>query len=228
MPPGTAHPLKIRFAIIEDPSTIFGSVGRCGGGYNTVWEDWTDQGRAKRELIMKEFEEGMNRICGHYENLEKSMLEKGVLNPTIITCGFPLTRRMTHLPPEMRTKQPRDILIAEGITGGSRLWIAQKHKIPLPCIINDRTGRFADCPLITDVNSALYYFTSPPMDLAISPTRGIREHSKQIVRSEHLDEKWFDTDNLIKQRGPLWIDTMKKYGYTVQVSGPIRKMIYGK
>ena len=28
-----------------EANKIFGMVGRCGGGYNTVWEDWSPEGR---------------------------------------------------------------------------------------------------------------------------------------------------------------------------------------
>lgn len=221
-----ANKIKIRYAVIEDPNTIFGSVGRCGGGYCTVWEDWSDLGRASRENIMREFEKGMNKICGHYDNLEKSILEKGMLNPMIITCGTPLVRRRSHLPPEMRELPAEELLIAEGITGGSRLWLAQKHNIPMPCIINDTTNRFDDSPLITSIQDATKYFSSPPMDLKISSGR-IHETTKTIVKAEHLDEKWHDTNNLIKLRGPLWVNVMKKYGYEVNLSQGIRKLIYG-
>jgi len=31
---------------------IFGMVGRCGGGHNSVWTDWSPVGRVKRKKII--------------------------------------------------------------------------------------------------------------------------------------------------------------------------------
>ena len=126
-----------------DPNDIFGSVGRCGGGYNTVWEDWSQEGIKSRQNIMREFEEGMNQICGHYDRLEKSILEEGFRNPIIITRGLPRRRKMKHIPFYIRRKHIGDWLLMEGNSGGSRLHIAQKHGIKIPCFVNDYVGNYS-------------------------------------------------------------------------------------
>lgn len=217
-----------RYVVIQDPTTIFGMVGRCGGGYSTVWQDWSEEGRAKRELIMTEFEEGINKINGHYTNLEKSIRQKGMLSPIVITCGLPLRRKPHHLPPEMLQWPVDRLLLAEGMVGGSRLYIAQKLKLPVTCIVNDRTGRFSHCPQITSIDQANSYFVGePPTNFVLNKTEGLGERGKQKVVSDHVDPAFYDDAAMAKIRGPMWLDIMAKYGYEIELSPHVRKLIYG-
>lgn len=214
-----------------DPNKVFGMVGRCGGGQNTMWQDWSPVGRAKRELIMAEFEAGINEINGHYEKLEKSMLAEGIRNPAVLTCGRPIRRRMCHLPPEMRSWHTKELLLCEGVTGGSRLYIAQKHNIPLPCIINDQTGRFWQDPDAIEVKTtsqALSYFKDRPKMIQNS-REGIQEQS-DTAHASHLEEEFrnMPVEMLIQKRGAMWLEIMKKYGYTINLNKRILDMIYGK
>ena len=126
-----------------DAILIFGMVGRCGGGYNTVWEDWSPEGRIARENIMREYEDEMNKLCGHYAKLEESMRKEGLRNPIIINCGFPTRCKMKHLPPEILALSPYRRFLLEGTTGGSRLWVAQKLNLPINCFINDLSGIYS-------------------------------------------------------------------------------------
>jgi hypothetical protein len=209
-----------------DPNTIFGMVGRCGGGYNTLWRDWSPSGRAVREIIMAEFEQGINQINGHYEKLEASILRDGIRNPTIITCGLPIIRNITNLPPEMRTRAPESLLLCEGVTGGSRLHIAQKHNIPIPCIINDTTGKYTNdgAILISLANQALAYYKDKPKVMQTA-AGGIAEIANSAIAchlTDHNTESW-----LIKKRGAMWLAIMKKYGYRINLSKQVLDMIYG-
>ena len=201
------------FYDVLDPNLIFGMVGRCGGGYNTVWEDWSSEGRDAREHITKEYEEGLNAICGHYDKLETSILREGFRNPLIITCGIPVKKKIYHLPPELRKKSPWELFLLEGITGGSRLWIAQKHNIPVPCIINDFTGRYSGATQILTTERAQTYFKDPPRIL-MDRLRGMSEAYDNCKYSYHMGSEWTE-DIIIKQRAPLWVGLMNKYGYYV-------------
>jgi hypothetical protein len=205
--------IKVYYDIL-DPNKIFGMVGRCGGGYNTVWEDWTPEGRAARENIMREYEEGLNKICGHYDKLEKSILAEGFLNPLIITCGTPRRKLVRHLPQEVLVKPKEKWLLLEGVTGGSRLWVAQKHNIPVPCIINDFTGNYRSGSRILSVEQARSFFRDKNMTLSLT-TQGITEAYHNKKTSYHLGPEWNEED-IVKQRAPLWISTMNKYGYYVE------------
>lgn len=204
---------KVFYAIL-DPNKIFGSVGRCGGGYNTVWEDWSPEGRQARENIMREYEEGLDKICGHYAKLEKSIIAEGFRNPVIITCGDPVKRKYSNLPPELLRKPKHEWLLLEGVTGGSRLWVAQKHNIPVPCIVNDNTGRFSQGTLITSIEEASKYFKDNPKAAKMDLKRGFQEGYDNSQQAHHM-EKWWTESNIVKYRAPLWVSTMNKYGYYV-------------
>ena len=207
--------LKVRvFYELVDSRKIFGMVGRCGGGYNTVWEDWSAEGRLARELIISEFEKGMDAICGHYKRLEESVKKEGFRNPLIITCGLPVRKKITHLPPELKKKDPASLLLLEGTTGGSRLWVAQKLKMAVPCLINDFTGRYPGKLQVLNTNQAMRFFTDKPSALRIDRFKGILETFDNSKVGHHLGDKWSE-DKIVKYRAPLWVSIMNKYGYYV-------------
>jgi hypothetical protein len=205
---------EIRFVKIP-ARKIFGMVGRCGGGYNTLWEDWSDEGRKKRELIMQEYEHELDKICGHYQRLEKSILEEGMRNPIVITCGYPKRRQRRHLPPELRDNVESELLLLEGTTGGSRLYIAQKYNLTINCIVNDWTGRYQHSPRITTETDARQYYTDQPDQIIIDPYRGVyTEGFDNQRRSYHLGNEWSE-DQLMPLRAPMWISILNKHGYRI-------------
>lgn len=204
---------RVRYVMIP-AKDIFGMVGRCGGGYNTIWSDWTKEGRRRRESIMREYERGLDAICGHYRKLESSILEEGIRNPVIVTCGFPKKRSMEFLPPEMRNLPPQHLLLLETTMGGSRLHVCQKHDMTIPCLINDWTGRFRDETLVPDEKSALNYYKDPPRSITFHPTLGIIESFDQRKVGYHLGTEWSE-DKIMPLRAPLWIGLMNKHGYRV-------------
>jgi hypothetical protein len=193
---------------------IFGMVGRSGGGYNTIWTDWSNEGRSKRESIMREYEEGLNAICGHYSKLESSILKEGIRNPVIITCGHPRRRSIEFLPPEMRVLPPDKLLLLEATMGGSRLHIAQKHNINIPCIINDWTGRFKNQPRIRSESEARQCYADRPSRITFNQQLGMVETFNNNKVGYHLGDEWSE-DKLMPLRAPLWIGIMNKYGYKV-------------
>lgn len=206
--------IRAHYTIINSNS-IFGMVGRCGGGYNTVWTDWSEQGRQDRELIMAEFEVEIDKLVGHYTNLEKSILKDGFLNPLIITCGYPLIRKIENVPPEWQDKDVRDLLLLEGGTGGSRLWIAQKYNMEIPCIINDTTSRFTYLPMIYSTDDVKQYYTTPP-EITLSTTWGFREINDTATHI-HLDAKYKSDKALVEERAIIYYNIMKKHGRTIKL-----------
>jgi hypothetical protein len=205
--------MRVYFTLL-DPHTIFGSVGRCGGGYNTVWEDWSPSGRIARENITREYEEGLNAICGHYDKLNASILSEGFRNPLIVTRGYPLKRKTTQIPLEVLKQPLGERYILEGVTGGSRLWVAQEYNIPVPCIVNDRSSERVSNKLVTNSQEALTLFKDPPKSLYLDRRYGIVEAYDNYKSSYHLEDHWLE-DDLVKLRAPLWVSLMNKYGYYV-------------
>ena len=206
-------PYRVHFVVLP-AREIFGMVGRCGGGYNSQWTDWSPEGRRRRELIMREFEEGLNAICGHYSQLENSILKEGIRNPVTITCGLPHKRTVDHLPPEMRDWPHEQLLLLETTTGGSRLHVCQKHNFEIPCIVTDWTGRFAAEPEIRNEQEARMCYLDQPKSVMFSNSLGFVEGFDQTKVGYHLGEEWSE-DRLMPLRAPLWISIMNKHGYRV-------------
>jgi hypothetical protein len=190
-------------------------VGRCGGGYNSLWADWSDNGRAKRELIMAEYEQELNKICGHYSRLEESILSEGIRNSVVVTCGLPKRRTIKHLPPEMLAGPEENLLLLEGTTGGSRLHIAQKHNMMIPCIVNDWTGRFDEHPAITTEEEARMCYLDQPETVIVDSANGYFESFDDSRISHHLGEEWSE-DRVMPLRAPMWIGILNKHGYKIE------------
>lgn len=75
-----------------------------------------------------------------YTNLEKSILEKGFINPIMINAGFCPWISQRYLPKKMAQDSNKILVCCKW--GGSRLWVAQKHNFDIPCIISDFIGMF--------------------------------------------------------------------------------------
>jgi len=204
---------RVRFAELR-AREIFGMVGRCGGGYNSQWTDWTPEGRHKRELIMQEFEQGLDQICGHYRKLEESILNEGMRNPIVITCGPPRKRTWQHLPPEMHSWSHQQLLLLETTMGGSRLHVCQKHDMTIACIVNDWTGRFQTHPEIRNETDARMCYQDQPKGITFNPDLGLVESFNSNKIGHHLGEEWSE-DKLMPLRAPLWISIMNRHGYRV-------------
>lgn len=219
--------MKIRYVVNINPHHIFGMVGRCGGGYNTVWEDWSEQGRKNRKAILKEWEVFLNEICGHYKKLEESILKDGMRNPLIVSYGIPLRRDFSNVD-DLFLQKREDAGAAyflEGFTGGSRLHIAQKHNNPVNCIVNaDFFGMDnIQGSEINSIEEAAKYYKDVPT-LRIDPKYGLMEVPGTLPH-HHLDG--LDDASLNKQRGQFWIKTMKKYGYEIKLTENLKKIIEG-
>jgi hypothetical protein len=218
------QPCRIRY--VELPAKqIFGMVGRCGGGYNSLWADWTPEGRAARESIMAEYEEELNKICGHYTKLEASILAEGIRNPVVITCGLPKKRTKQHLPPEMLARPESELLLLEGTTGGSRLHIAQKHNMMISCIVNDWTGRFDRAAEVTSEAQARTYYKDQPAQIKVDPRNGYFESFDDARAAYHMGSEWTE-DQVMPLRAPMWLGILNRYGYHIErLSSRVREVL---
>ena len=220
----TAKQVRVIFDIV-DSNRIFGMVGRCGGGHNTVWADWTNNGKLNRSKIIQEFEIGMDKICGHYEKLEASIMDHGMRDPLLVTCGWPIRRQHFHMPPEIAKLPPPTRLLLEGMTGGSRLWVAQKNKMKVPCIINDFTGKWNTGTVLSSKQEVISYFGDEPLALTFNPRRGVSLPFDPNKAGFHMNGEWSESD-MVTQRAPLWVSIMNKYGYYVDKLSPsVQKLL---
>jgi hypothetical protein len=120
----------------------------------------------------------INKTNGHFIKIEKHVLENGIRNPIIVNCGWCTTAHLYKLPTEYQ-KDQTDLIICE-VLGGSRLWVAQRNNLEVPCFINDAIGRFKHCPLIEDAKTALTYFKDKPKRIMMGG------HGISVAGSNHV------------------------------------------
>lgn len=151
----------IRYGILYS-GTIFNECGPESSG-PAGWEPHLIQERytAGQRYIKK-----LNEKNGFYDKLEKSIIECGIRNPIIISSGWVPTRKLIRLPIEMRNDHDK-ILVCHGL-GGSRLWVAQKYKMMIPCIINDFTGRYNEYQLLKTEQDIFDKFIDKPKTIKIT------------------------------------------------------------
>lgn len=144
---------EIRYAIL-DPSIITNKLSpECVSATNETAE----------EYIAK-----LNENNGFYIKLEESILNEGFRNPILVVAGWYPSKIDPRFPARM-AKKGLDKIVEDHsnkiyclTNGGSRLWIATNHKIPVPCIVADYVGRFKDKPIISSVDEALDYYQDRP------------------------------------------------------------------
>ncbi|MFA5489581.1 MAG: hypothetical protein WC284_10225 [Candidimonas sp.] len=95
-----------------------------------------------------------------YDKLEESVLEHGFRNPILIISGFCPPIHMRRLPLQMR-QNVKSILICAKL-GGSRLWVAQKHNMNIPCIVSDFVNRFEGHKELYTEDDVINEFTDKP------------------------------------------------------------------
>ncbi|MFA5489580.1 MAG: hypothetical protein WC284_10220 [Candidimonas sp.] len=91
--------------------------------------DWTNHTQRGDKYIKR-----WNRACNFYKRLEESVLQEGFRNPIVVSNGGIPKRLLSRIPSEFHNG-----LVCHTL-GGSRLWVAQKHDMEIPCIINDFIG----------------------------------------------------------------------------------------
>jgi hypothetical protein len=105
----------------------------------------------------------MEEKNGFFSKLEKSILEEGFRNPIV------LTSKNDRLTPRY---------------GGSRIMIAQKHKMDIPAIIADFDDRFSNAEILSDANKIRSKFKDQPKSIHYKP-HGINISGCKDI---HLDD----------------------------------------
>lgn len=95
---------------------------------------------------IKEMIEIHNARNGFYTQLEASILKDGIRNPVLVVSRF---------------HQDGNILYCKD-SGCSRLWVAQKNNIDIPCLIADANGRFSDQILLNTEEEVLKFYADKP------------------------------------------------------------------
>lgn len=126
----------------------------------------------------------LNAKCNFYDKLEKSVVEEGFRNPILISAGFCLPVRRGWLPKKYQNDYS-DLLVCDRC-GGSRLFVAQKLNIDIPCIISDFIGKYKnDGDELKNEQEILQYFKEKPNQLRLMD-HGV--HFTSLPHT-HLNEK---------------------------------------
>jgi len=187
--------MKLRYVELE-PSRIFNWLNpkniTCWTAFpelRTIW--WEPETLKIREEFGKIWTEEFDKITGHFSKLEKSMLRDGFHHPISVVSGKPRDKYLTsakemiHFPPELQA----DIhnVVYSHTFGGSRLSIAQKHNLKVPCVVHDFENLFEDCPQVTKENFTEWF---PNNYMFVNATPHLR-----LVRHSHLTNEKYNNMN---------------------------------
>lgn len=151
---------KLRYGIL-DSNIIFNEIGPFSGG-QPGWDDESVRIREEKGLKHIKF---INEQTGFFNKLEESILKDGFRNPILVNAGWcPLIHdrgKNPRLPLEMQDDHSK--ILSCNHNGGSRLYIAQKHNLKIPCIVVDYVDRFPEFKLLETKEDALeQYIDIPP------------------------------------------------------------------
>ncbi len=152
---------KNRYAVL-DSNIIFNQCGPHSAGPR----GWDEKSIAARNAASTKWIATMNRKNGFYDKLEQSVLREGFRNPILVIAGWCRENKLSTLPLEMQ-EDPKKILWC-GSNGGSRLWVAQKHNLSVPCIISDFVDRFPNEKLLENEEDILVYYKDKPDRITIN------------------------------------------------------------
>lgn len=130
-----------------------------------IWrgqKDWHDpQYDPVRDLIERMYIDGFNTVSGHFYRLENSIASEGIRNPIMVSNGALERRGLWELPPDRRN----ELALVSEYMGGSRLWVAQKLGMEVPCIVSDHTGEFDEGVVLETEDDILDCFRDRPQIL---------------------------------------------------------------
>lgn len=140
----------VLFGLIN-PNNIFNLCGPdMFGPYGDKEYEINERNKKANVIISKR-----NNRDQFYSKLEKNILKEGFKNPIIIYNSLKLLKN-PKLPNNLKKSFFKNKLVCFN-HGGSRLYIAQKYNIPIPCIIIDHENKLKN--IFTELNSIeeIYY-----------------------------------------------------------------------
>lgn len=155
---------KLRYGTL-DPNIIFNEVGPFSGGK----PGWSEEAVRLREEKGFKHIKFINEQTGFFDNLEKSILKEGFRNPILINAGWCAKIRdrgiNNRLPLEMQEDHSKILSCSQN--GGSRLYIAQKHNLKIPCIVADYVDRFPEFKLLETKEDVLEQYIDKPQKIML-------------------------------------------------------------
>lgn len=155
----------MRLVYVELPTDrIFNRLGptnQIAWRFLEEWHDtwWEEETIAKREQVAQIWTKEYDKVKDHFEKLEKSIGEVGILSPVSVISGPIRNPHLTQAYPEYTNfippqyKNNLDNLLYTAPFGGSRIYVAEKLGIEkIPCAIHDFSNLFPDAPEINKDN----------------------------------------------------------------------------
>ena len=127
---------------------------------------WSEEDIKSKKAAGLKYIAKMNRKNGFYDKLEESILKEGFRNPILIKSGWCSGITKRRRPPELKNNI-KNLLVCDSL-GGSRLYVAVKHNMKIPCIVADFVGRFSDQPKLNSAEAILSYFVDKPEEVIIN------------------------------------------------------------
>lgn len=153
--------MQVRFATLDSHAIFNLTSPRFLPEISLYWqgkEPWhADKYEPLRDLMERIYVDGFNEATGHYRRLEESIAAEGIRNPIVVSRGGLQRRQPEEMPDGTNT-------VCEYI-GGSRLWVAQRLGMDVPCIVNDYTQ---DGPSLS-LNQILGMFHEQPRQIHREP-----------------------------------------------------------
>ncbi len=164
---------KVRYGILNS-TIIFNETGFYTEG-PFGWDD--ESVKTRKEKCQQKINE-INKESGFYIRLENSILKEGFRNPILVDAGSCRLMRKGIKNPCLPIEMQRDHtkILTCNYNGGSRLMIAQKYNLQIPCIISDFIDRFSDFKLLETNEDIISCFTGQPFRISFN-LHGLRLHS---------------------------------------------------
>ncbi len=148
--------------------------------------------------------EKLNEQNGFFHKLEESVLKEGIINPILVSIGWAPKSIINKLPEAIQDNFDNEFVCF--CKGGSRLMIAQKYNMDVPCIVSDFVGRFAGQKELDDVGIAKCFKSGQVQVLHGGKGVAIRD-----LPDIHLDPDKATLKGFSKVTNPL-------KGYTIKFS----------
>ncbi len=152
------------------------------------WHDtwWSDETVKMRKEFGKIWTEEFDKITGHFSKLEESILKDGILHPVSTVSGQlrdVLLNKKVESPIVFPPHYYKDISksVYTHTCGGSRVTIAQRHNIKVPCAVHDFENIFNTSEQITAGNYKKWFGNNYTF-VSSTPYIRVRTHS-------HIEDK---------------------------------------
>lgn len=160
---------------------------------------FTEEVNNIRDHVRDMYINGMNKAVGHYSKLEKSIKKEGFKNPVLLTGGPPVRLDPDTIPPDLRDNKP--MLVSEHL-GGSRIIVAQKLGLSIPCIVSDFVNTLSNAEILSSAEAIRSKFGTPDdfTEIKINPKTGVQMQTRKFY---HIENQSYDMRQQITVRGQV-------------------------